>query len=283
MAWKPPKGHPTKYAREATIKTTVQRSTAVREESLDEFLASFSKIVAVAAVEKVKTGQSTFIDAIPGGGHLEKALKEEAAKAALTVEDTKFVEGAAIKVEEQWPDQEHAIYQTAEHELRSAALEQEKKDSASVISKAAESVISRISKTVKPDGPADLPSALLITGKSEPETIARFRRTELPFTDARQTKERVIREKQAAGPVARRWGQIRESMADQGKKYLASRGFKYGHYEKTRDAAMLPDNPEYVPPVDAKDAVYEAAIEAYKRQKEEEERNGGSSGAKQLE
>jgi hypothetical protein len=164
MSWKPAKGHPTVYAREPKIRVTSQRSTAVAEDSLDEFLANFSKIVAVAAVEKVKTGQSTFIDAIPGGGHLEKALKEQAAKAALDVPKANFVEGAAIKVEEAWPDQEHAIFQTAEHELRSAAAEQEKKDSASVISKAAESVISRISKTVKPDGPADLPSALLITG-----------------------------------------------------------------------------------------------------------------------
>jgi hypothetical protein len=79
------------------------------------------------------------------------------------------------------------------------------------------------------------------------------------------------------------WGKVRESMADSGKKYLASRGFKYGHYEKTRDAAMDPDNPEYIPPVDAKDAVFEAAVEAYKREKAEREKNGGSSGSKQLE
>lgn len=251
------------WRREPKYGNTAVRSTAVRDESLDEFLASFASSVAVAATIQVKAGKAKFNPDIPGGGHLERHVKDEAEKAALAA-PTGFVAGAdvASKVEEAWPEADHAIFKTAERELRAAAAEQEKKDSASVFSKAAESVKSRLARTIKPDGPdgpAELPPALFIA-------------------DARHRKERIDMKKTNAKPAQRMWGKVREAVGNAGKDYLASKKMAFGHKEKVRDSALAPDTGEYVPPMDPKDAIFAAAVAAHARSKAEKSESGEKEG-----
>lgn len=248
------KDNATIYRREPKFGNTAVRSTAVVEESMDEFLASFASTVAIAAANQVKLGKATFVDDIPGGGHLEKAIKRVATDEGIEVPAEKFVAGAAAhtaELQEAWPDQDHAMYKTAEREVRAAAAEQEKKDSASVFSKAAESVKSRVARTLKPDGPAELPSALLVE-------------------DARQTKDRLAREKLAAHPAKRLWGKVRETVKRGAEDYAAHKRMNpEGFKAKVRDSALPEDDGEYKPKVDAKDALYLAAVEAYERSKRE--------------
>ncbi|KAI9026063.1 hypothetical protein DFJ74DRAFT_663125 [Hyaloraphidium curvatum] len=239
------------YRKEKRTGVQTQRPISRREDSLEDFLKDFSSAVALSATVQVSAGKARYIDDIPAGGELEKQLKKTAAEmgAPLPRSDS-FKEKGKIEFKEAWPGQEHEIYKTSERELQAAAAEQEKKDSASVFSKAAESVVQTIARSIRPDpdGVSELPAGLLIA-------------------DARHKREAIGRQQLNPSRAKAAWQKIRSNVNSPIQIYLDNR--KMGSHipmKPARDSALEPER-EYVPKVDDRDAAFLAAIEKHEASK----------------
>ncbi|KAI9004464.1 hypothetical protein DFJ74DRAFT_416822 [Hyaloraphidium curvatum] len=249
---------------------------AKREDSLDDFLAQFHETVAVNAAHAVKAGRGSYNADIPGGGRLEEMVVKKAEEVGVAAPSKEqFVADhpeAKVIIAEQWPDMEHAVFKTSERELRAAEAEQEKKDSASVFSKAAESVRSRITRSIKPDGVADLPPALLLE-------------------ETRQKRERVgmqALDNSSKAKAQRAWGVVRSQAGLAARRYIRSNftgakgdGPKEGH--EIFDSAYDFGADRSMPLQDQKEAkmiaVVEASMAAYKKE-QAAKKAGESSGEK---
>ncbi|KAI9004365.1 hypothetical protein DFJ74DRAFT_411098 [Hyaloraphidium curvatum] len=248
----------TAVRKEKTFGTLGKPGQAFKDESLEDFLKDFTSSVTTSAVVSVKEGKAKYLKDIPGGGDLERQLKKKAVEigAPLPPPDA-FVESAEAKarenIPEAWPELDHPVFQVSERELRQAE-EKEAKDNASVFSKTASSIRSKITQS-KQNGVSDLPGGLLIA-------------------DAKQKREAIGRQALNASRARRAWDTVRTHVDSPVAIILNNQRAGSGPVVEPateRDEALpVPEAPK----IDPREAFYLAAIEAHEKEKAKEKGAG---------
>jgi hypothetical protein len=236
----------TKARKETRHGVIGQRSTAARDESLEEFLRDFSSSVAQSAVVTVKEGKGKYLAEIPAAGtELEKQLLKKAEiVGAPKPKAEQFVKPQTDPEElkkEAWPEMDSPIFAVSEVELKKAE-EQEQKDNASVYSRTASSIRTALTRT-KQNGPSELPAGLLMA-------------------EAKTTRERIGRDNLNPSRAKKAWDKVRYDINSPLAIMLDNQRAGGAYIEEARDAARPAERVGEL--VDPKDAAFMAAVEAFK-------------------
>jgi hypothetical protein len=232
-----------KEARHGIIGT---RSTAARDESLEDFLKDFSSSVAQSAVVTVKEGKGKYLAEIPAAGtELEKQLVKKAALASAPQPKAESFTKPQTDPEElkkeAWPEMDSPIFAVSEVELKKAE-EQDAKDNASVYSRTASSIRTALTRT-KQNGPSELPAGLLMA-------------------EAKTTRERIGRDNLNPSRAKKAWEKVRYDINSPLAIMLDNARTGAEYIEEARDTARPAERVGEL--VDPKDAAFMAAVEAFK-------------------